>query len=77
MLGDNMSMVCNRGSRGIGYINADMTLALTRDPEWAALRLPAQDHIAAADIAVGTVVLYDRTEAPSASVVTAVSDAGR
>lgn len=77
MLGDNTSMVCNWGSRGIGYINADMTLTLTRDPEGPALGLLAQDHIAAAGIAVGTAVLYDRNGALGTSVVSAVSNARR
>lgn len=77
MPGGNTSMVCNWGSRGIGYINADMTLTLTRDPEGPALGLLAQNHIAAAGIAVGTAVLYDRNGALGTSVVSTVSNARR
>ncbi|MFJ9368827.1 thioesterase family protein [Nocardia sp. NPDC101769] len=76
-MGDATNFVCHWGSAGIGYINADMTLTLSRLPEGPELGLQAQDQIARGGIAVGTATLYDRAGRLGTCVVTAVANARR
>ncbi|MGY2061376.1 thioesterase family protein, partial [Nocardia gipuzkoensis] len=58
---DTTNMVCNWGTEGIGYINTDMTMTLSRLPEGPELGLLAQDHVAAEGISIATATMYDRT----------------
>jgi hypothetical protein len=51
----------NSGDRGLGYINSDVTLYLHRLPEGAWIGLEVVNHHAADGVAIGEVVLYDRT----------------
>lgn len=77
MAGDAASFMCNWGSAGIGYINADVTLALARLPIGPGIGVLAQDQVAVAGISVGTVTLYDRSGPLGTAVVTAVSNTRR
>ncbi|WP_227982037.1 thioesterase family protein [Nocardia spumae] len=76
-LGDTTNLVCHWGTEGVGYINSDMTLTLTRLPRGHELGLHAQDHISSDGVAVGTATLYDRQGRLGTCVVTAVADARR
>lgn len=76
-LGDATSLVCNWGTEGVGYINTDVTVTLSRLPEGPEIGLIAQDHISANGISVGTATMYDRTGPLGTSVVTALSNARR
>ena len=59
----------NSGDRGLGYINSDVTLYLHRLPvdEWIGLEVV--NHHATDGVAIGQVVLYDRTGAIGTSSV--------
>ncbi|MFE3987865.1 thioesterase family protein [Nocardia tengchongensis] len=76
-MGDATNFVCHWGSAGIGFINADLTLTLSRLPEGPELGLQAQDQSAGGGVAVGTATLYDRVGRLGTCVVTAVADARR
>ncbi|WP_063063113.1 acyl-CoA thioesterase domain-containing protein [Nocardia violaceofusca] len=76
-LADTTNLVCNWGTEGVGYINSDVTLTLTRLPHGRELGLHAQDHMSADGIAVGTATLYDRTGRIGTCVVTALANAAR
>ncbi|NMM92254.1 hypothetical protein B2J88_49825, partial [Rhodococcus sp. SRB_17] len=71
------NLVCHWGSEGAGYINADMTLTLSRLPLGYELGLRADNTIATEGISIGTATLYDRTGPLGTCVVTAVSNARR
>ncbi len=68
------SLVTNLGSAGVGYINGDLTIALSRLPvdEWVGIQ--ATSHHAAAGIAVGTATLFDRHGAFGSGMTTAVAN---
>ncbi|WP_375154215.1 hypothetical protein [Rhodococcus opacus] len=54
------NLVTNMGTEGIGYINGDVTLALTRLPEGIELGLEADSHRACDGVAVGSATMFDR-----------------
>jgi acyl-CoA thioesterase len=74
MLGESTSLVTNLGTRGIGYINGDLTVALARLPldDWIGIQ--ADSHVAADGISVGTATLFDRDGAFGSGLVTAVAN---
>ena len=59
MIAEATSLVTNLGTEGIGYINGDLTVALSRLPvdEWICIR--GDSHWASDGIAVGTATLFD------------------
>lgn len=69
------SLVTNLGTRGIGYINGDLTVALARLPvgEWVCVQ--ADTHWTADGISVGTATLFDQTGPFGSGMVTAVANA--
>jgi Thioesterase-like superfamily len=75
MVAESTSLTTNLGTKGIGYINGDLTVALSRLPvdEWVAVQ--ADSHWAADGIAVGTATLFDRSGPFGTGVVTAVANA--
>ncbi|MCP2292176.1 Thioesterase-like superfamily protein [Nocardia amikacinitolerans] len=77
ILGDATNHVCHWGSEGAGYINADVTVSLSRLPIGYELGLRADNTIATDGISVGSATLYDRTGAVGTCVVTALSNARR
>jgi hypothetical protein len=74
MVAESTSLVTNLGTRGIGYINGDLTVALSRLPvdDWVAVQ--ADSHWATDGIAVGTATLFDRSGPFGTGVVTAVAN---
>lgn len=77
VIGESTSMMTNWGSEGIGFINADLTLALARPPEPGPIGVEADNHISAAGIAVGSATLFDRNGSFGTCIVTALSNAQR
>lgn len=77
MAADLTNQVCHWGSRGVGYINADVTLTLSRLPSGGELGLRGENAVASAGISIGTATLYDREGALGTCVVTALSNAER
>ena len=73
-LAEATSLVTNLGTAGIGYINGDLTVALSRLPvdEWIGVQ--AASHHAAAGIAVGTATSFDRLGAFASGMTTAVAN---
>jgi len=59
MVSDFANPFANSGDRGLGYVNADATLYLHRDPagEWIGVEVAA--HNASEGIAIGECTLYD------------------
>lgn len=74
MVAEATSLVTNLGSEGIGFINGDLTVALSRLPvdEWIGIQ--ADSHHAADGIAVGTATLFDRLGAFGSGMTTAVAN---
>lgn len=68
------SLVTNLGSRGIGYINGDLTVALSRLPvdPWVAVQ--GDSHWASDGVAVGTATLFDSQGAFGSGMTTAVAN---
>ncbi|CAN5390028.1 thioesterase family protein [soil metagenome] len=74
MLAESTSLTTNLGTHGIGYINGDLTVALSRLPisEWVGVQ--ADSHWAADGIAVGAATLFDTAGPFGTGVVTAVAN---
>ncbi|MGW5439352.1 acyl-CoA thioesterase domain-containing protein [Nocardia asteroides] len=72
--GDLTNLVCHWGSRGVGYINADMTLTLSRLPVGPELGLQALGHVPHAGVAVSTATMYDRQGPLGTCVITALAN---
>lgn len=68
------SLVCNLGTKGIGYINGDLTVALTRLPNSEYLGLQAESHWAADGVSVGTATLFDDAGPFGTGMVTAIAN---
>jgi Thioesterase-like superfamily len=68
------SLVTNLGTAGVGYINGDLTVALSRLPvdEWIGIQADA--HHAADGIAVGTATLFDSLGPFGTGLTTAVAN---
>lgn len=74
---DGASMVCNWGSRGVEYINTDITMTLAREPDGIEIGLLAVDRVEHEGIAVGTAQMFDRTGPLGTVMVAALANAGR
>lgn len=74
MVAEGTSLVTNLGSAGVGYINGDLTVALSRLPvdEWMGVQ--ADSHWASDGVSVGTATLFDRIGAFGSGLVTAVAN---
>lgn len=74
MAAEGTSLVTNLGTAGVGYINGDLTVALSRLPldEW--IGVEADAHWVAEGISVGTATLFDSAGAFGTGMVTAVSN---
>lgn len=59
-IADVANVVSNWGSEGLQFINADVTLALARQPIEMEFGLSAIDRVEADGISVGTAVMFDR-----------------
>jgi acyl-CoA thioesterase len=74
MAAEGTSLVTNLGSKGIGYINGDLTVALARLPEGDWVAVQADSHWAADGIAVGNSTLFDSRGPFGSGLVTAISN---
>lgn len=75
MAAEATSFVTNLGSRGVGYINGDVTVGLSRLPVDDAIGVLADSHVAHDGIAVGTAALFDSAGVFGSGMTTAVSNA--
>lgn len=71
---EGTSLVTNLGTKGVGYINGDMTVALSRLPLGAWIGVQADSHWASDGIAVGTATLFDQSGAFGSGLTTAISN---
>ncbi|WP_305092137.1 acyl-CoA thioesterase domain-containing protein [Prescottella sp. R16] len=76
-VGETTSLMTNWGSAGVGYINADLTLALSRLPDGPEIGLEADNHISVDGVAVGSTTMFDRSGPIGTCIVTALSNAER
>lgn len=74
MAAEGTSLVTNLGSAGVGYINGDLTVGLSRLPvdDWVGVE--ADSHWVSEGISVGSATLFDRAGAFGTGMVTAVSN---
>lgn len=74
MAAEGTSLVTNLGTAGVGYINGDLTVALSRLPgdEWIGVQ--ADTHWAADGIAVGSSTLFDSAGPFGTGLVTAIGN---
>ena len=74
MAAEGTSLVTNLGTEGVGYINGDLTVALSRLPvdDWVGVE--ADSHVVNDGISVGAATLFDSAGAFGTGVVTAVSN---
>ncbi|MBB5917290.1 hypothetical protein BJY24_006202 [Nocardia transvalensis] len=77
MAGEQTSMVTNWSDAGVGFINTDLTLALSRMPIGPDVGLEADNHLSEDGIAVGAATLFDRHGAFGSALITAVANAAR
>lgn len=75
-LAESTSLATNWGTEGIGFINADLTVALSRLPRSADIGLEADQHLSTDGIAVGTATLYDREGPFGTGTIVAVANGG-
>jgi hypothetical protein len=68
------SLVTNLGTAGIGYINGDLTVALSRLPVDQWICIQGDSHWASDGIAVGTATLFDHDGAFGSGMTTAVAN---
>ena len=74
ILAESTSLVTNLGTHGIGYINGDLTAALSRLPVDDWIGIQADSHWASDGISVGTATLFDHQGAFGMGLVTAVAN---
>lgn len=68
------SLVTNMGTRGIGYINGDLSVALCRLPHGDFVGVQADSHWCADGISVGAATLFDETGPYGTAMVTAIAN---
>ena len=74
MAAEGTSLVTNLGSAGVGYINGDLTVALSRLPDDQWIGVQADSHWVSDGISVGTATLFDARGPFGTGMVTAVSN---
>ncbi|MEU0543863.1 acyl-CoA thioesterase domain-containing protein [Nocardia sp. NPDC005978] len=77
MVAEATSMMTNWGDGGIGFINTDMTLAISRMPQGYEIGVEADSHFSERGMAVGVATLFDRLGSFGNCMVTSVSNAAR
>jgi hypothetical protein len=68
------SLVTNLGTQGIGYINGDLTVALSRLPIGDYIGVQANSHWTSAGVAVGDATLFDDIGPFGIGMVTAIAN---
>ncbi|MCT7661254.1 thioesterase family protein [Mycobacterium deserti] len=76
MVGDMASSVTHYGTAGLGFINADYTLTLSRLPEGPYLGLNALTHCSDAGVATGTATVVDQHGPIGSATATALANPG-
>lgn len=71
---ESTSLVTNLGTEGIGYINGDLTVALSRLPLDKWIMVQGDSHWVAEGISVGTATLFDQQGPFGSGMVTAVAN---
>lgn len=71
---ESTSLVCNWGSSGIGFINCDLTVTLSRLPRGDRIGVEADNHTEHDGISASTAGLYDVDGLWGFGVVTAVNN---
>ncbi len=74
MVAEATSLVTNLGTKGVGYINGDLTVGLARLPVGEWIGVQADSHWAADGVAVGLATLFDRSGAFGSGMTTAVAN---
>ena len=74
MVAEATSLVTNLGTDWVGYINGDLTVALSRLPVDAWIGIQADSHHAADGLAVGTATLFDGLGPFGAGLTTAIAN---
>lgn len=74
---DTANQVCHWGTAGAGYINADVTLTLSRLPVGYEVGMKADNVYAESGISIGTAVMYDRSGPLGTCTVATLSNARR
>jgi hypothetical protein len=74
---DGASMVTNWGTRGVEYINTDITMTLAREPDSIEIGLLATDRVEHDGIAVGSATIFDRRGPLGTVMVAALANARR
>lgn len=74
VIAESTSLVTNLGTRGIGYINGDLTVGLARLPVDGWLGVQADSHQTADGIAVGAATLFDSRGPFGSGLITAVAN---
>jgi hypothetical protein len=74
---DGTSMVINWGTRGVEYINTDITMTLAREPEGVEIGLLTTDRVEHDGIAVGSAAIFDRRGPLGTVMVAALANARR
>lgn len=74
MAAEATSLVTNLGTRGVGYINGDLTVAIARLPVGNWIGVQADSHWASDGIAVGSATLFDQTGPFGSGMTTAVGN---
>lgn len=68
------SLVTNLGTRGIGYINGDLTVGLSRLPAGDYIGVQADSHWCSDGVAVGAATLFDDVGPFGTAMVTAIAN---
>lgn len=68
------SLVTNLGTRGIGYINGDLTVGLSRLPQSDCIGVQADSHWCSDGVAVGAATLFDDAGPFGTAMVTAIAN---
>jgi hypothetical protein len=77
MISDAASMVTHWGSEGVGFINADVQLALCRLPDADGIGIEADRQASYDGISVGVATIYDRRGVIGSVHVSALANARR
>jgi hypothetical protein len=74
-IADSASLVTNWSTRGVQFINTDITVTLARACVGVEVGLEALDHVESEGIAVGSATVFDRQGVLGTAVVTALANA--
>jgi hypothetical protein len=68
------SLVTNLGTHGIGYVNGDLTVGVSRAPLGDYIGVQADSHWCADEVAVGSATLFDDAGPFETAMVTAIAN---